>query len=914
MSAPPQLAHRLLAGSVLGRSPLGSGLSQSERSEILDSLAELYLIRRQAKGRVRSALWYWWQAISFPAHASRQRFGRWGSQRFGHGRSHRFGHRRSQHERTIVGMFSDWMKDVRYAVRGLVNNPGFTVVAVLVLALGIGSLTPTFSLINAYLLRPLPFDEPDRLVHLWETLPRQSFFSSRVSYPNFRDWRDRSESFEDMAGFNYMSETLTGVEQPQRIASGRVSANVFDVLGVPPALGRGFREGEDRPGSTAVVVLSHSYWQSNFGGDPEVLGQTLELNREQHTIIGVMPPEFVFPLVTTKIWLPWALDEAGRPRDSRFLQVVGRLAPGVTMQEAQAEMDSIAGALQEEFPEANADAGVSVVDLRSALNFAYEILQVMSVILLVAGGFVLLIACANVSGLLLARAFGRNREVAIRTALGASRGQLVRQFLTESVLLAAAGGALGTLLAYWLVGTLSKAIPADLYRVGEIDIDLSTLLLTLGVTLVTALTFGLVPAMRASNIHLAGALKDDQATTASRRGLRLRRALVAGQVALALVLLTGTMTMIRALGDMRGAETGFDADGVMTMLVVLDTELYPETQQVLNFHTRVAEEIAGVPGVVAAATVNHLPLNHEVETRPFTIADSEVPPDAELPMAFALHVSPDYFRVMGVPVLAGRTFDSRDTRETMRVVMINSPFAERHWPDADPVGEQMLLEGTPVRVVGVVADTRHADLGDREEKVYLPMSQNARRYFRVVTRVAGDPGGAHAAIRQAIRNVDANLPITEVRSLEQVVVDFLLPQRMISTILGALSVGAVLLAAIGIYGVIAFIVSQNTREMSIRIALGATGKSVMTHVLKDGMRMVLLGVVVGLAAAVGVNRLMAAFITLPPEQGDMIQSGGFDAWSFMVVPLALITLAALACFFPARRATHVDPIIAMRAE
>ena len=811
-------------------------------------------------------------------------------------------------------MFSDWMKDVRYAVRGLVGNPGFTVVAVLALALGIGSLTPTFSLINAYLLRPLPFDEPDRLVHLWETAPRQSFFMSRVSYPNFRDWRDRSESFEDMAGFNYMSETLSGGDQPERIASGRVSANVFDVLGVTPALGRGFRKGEDRPGSTGVVVLSHGYWQSSFGGDPSVLGQTLELNREEHTIIGVMPPEFVFPLVTTKIWVPWPLDEASRPRDVRFLQVVGRLAPGVTMEEAQAEMASIARALQAEFPEANADAGVNVVDLRSALNFAYEILQVMSVILLVAGGLVLLIACANVSGLLLARAFGRNREVAIRTALGASRGQLVRQFLTESALLAAAGGALGVLLAYWLVGTLAGAIPDDLYRVGEIDIDVATLLFTLGVTMITALTFGLAPAMRASNIQLTGSLKDGKGTTSSRGGLRLRRALVAGQVALALVLLTGTATMIRALGDMRDAETGFDASGVMTMVVVLDTELYPETQRVVGFHARVAEEVASVPGVVAAATVNYLPLNHEAETRPFTISGKEVPPDAELPMAITLHVSPDYFRVMGVPVLSGRTFDRRDTRDTMRVAMINDLFSGRHWPDSDPIGQQMLLEDAPVQIVGVVADTRHWDLGERDEKVYLPMSQNARRYFRVVTRTEGDPGEMTGAIRQAIWSVDADLPITGVRSLEQVIVDFLLPQRMISAILGGLSLGAILLASIGIYGLIAFIVSQSSREMSIRIALGATGKTVMTHVLKGGMRMALIGVAVGFVGAIGVTRLMAALIALPPEQGEMIQSGGFDPWSFLLVPAALIVLAALACFFPARRATRVDPIVAMRAE
>jgi len=506
--SPPRLARRLLAGGFFGRSPLGSGSSESERVEVLDSLAELYVIRRQTRGRARADLWYWWQAISFPAHASRRRFGR----------------RRGRHERTPTGMLSDWMKDVRSAARGLAANPGFTAVAVLALGLGIGSLTPTFSLINAYLLRPLPFDEPDRLVHLWETAPRQGFFTSRVSWPNYRDWRERSASFEDMAAFNYTSETLTGGDQPQRISSGRVSANVFDVLGVAAAHGRGFRAGEDRPGNTGVVVLSHGYWQRDFGGDPGVLGQGLELNGERHTIVGVMPPEFVFPLVTTEIWLPWALDEASRPRNVRFLQVVGRLAEGVTMPEAQAEMDAIARTLREEFPEANADAGVRVVDLRSALNFAYEILQVMSAILLVAGSFVLLIACANVSGLLLARAFGRSREVAIRTALGASRAQLVRQFLTESLLLAAAGGALGVLLAYWLVGTAATVIPADLYRVGEIDIDAAALSFTLVVTMITVLIFGLVPALRASSLRLTGALEGGKGTTSSRGGLRLRPA------------------------------------------------------------------------------------------------------------------------------------------------------------------------------------------------------------------------------------------------------------------------------------------------------------------------------------------------------------------------------------------------------
>jgi putative ABC transport system permease protein len=898
MSAPPRLARRLLSSRLLGRSLSGSRLHAAERAEVIDSLEELYFIRRRTRGRMRSDLWYWWQVFSFPAHDARRRFARW----------------RDRRERTVVGMFSDGMKDVRYAARGLAANPGFTVVAVLALALGIGSLTPTFSLINAYLLRPLPFDEPDRLVHLWETAPRQSFFASRVSYPNFRDWRERAESFDDMAAFNYSSETLTGSEQPVRIQSGLVSANVFDVLGVAPDLGRGFRPGEDRPGAGDVVVLSHGYWQRDFNGNPDVLGRTLEINGEPHTVIGIMPEDFVFPLPTTEIWLPRELDEAGQPRDARFLQVVGRLAPGVTLQEAQAEMNAIAEALEAEFPAANAGTGVNVVDLRAALNFAHEILQVMAVILLVAGAFVLLIACANVSGLLLARAFGRKREVAIRTALGASRGQLIRQFLTESLLLAALGAALGVVFAYWLVGTLSASIPADLYRVGEIDIDATTLLFTLGVTVLTALAFGLLPALRASDVGLGDALQNGKGTTSSRRGPSLRRVLVAGQVALALILLIGTATMVRALGDMRDIDTGFDMSNVMTMLVVLDTELYPDNRQVLDFHARVAEEVGAVPGVVAAATTNQLPLNHEIDTRPFVVAGTETPPDADLPMATTVHVSSHYFRVMGLPLLAGRTFDARDTPDSPRVVLINDVFARRHWPGADPVGEQIDLEGTPVRIVGVVGDSKHGDLAEVEEKVYLSTSQIPRRYFRIVARTQGDPVAAAGAIRQAVWDVDADLPVTDVRTLEQVVDDFLLPQRMISGILGALSAGAILLAAVGIYGLIAFIVTQSSREMSIRVALGATGGTVMRHVLVDGLRMALAGAAVGLVAALAVTRLLAAFVTLPPEQGDMIRSAAIDPLSFVVVPVALIGLAALACLLPALRATRVDPIVAMRAE
>lgn len=894
---PPRGATRLLERGVLGRSPLGRGLSAAERGEIIDSLADLYVIRRTRRGRVRAGLWYWWQVVSFPAHTVRDQLP----------------DKRRRYSRKVTGMFSNWFKDARYAIRGLAGAPGFTIVALLALALGIGQLTPTFSLINAYLLRPLPFDEPDRLVHLWETAPRRGSFTSRVAYPNFRDWRDRSESFQDMAAFNYTSEELTEGDRPERISSGRVSWNVFEVLGVEPLLGRGFEPGEDTPGNTQVVVLSHGFWENRYDADPDVLGSTLEINRTPHTIVGVMGPEFVFPLPTTQFWVPRPLDEASRPRDERFLQVVGRMNPGVTMAQAQAEMDGIAGALAQEFPDTNTDAGVNVVDLRSALNFADEVLGIMSVILLIAGGFVLLIVCANVSSLLLARSMARRREVAIRTALGATRAQLLRQFLTESLVLAVGGGALGLMLAQWLTGLSAGAIPPDIYRIGEIEIDLAAVLFTFGVCVITALVFGLVPALRASSIKLGNSLREGHSATSSRSSLRLRNALVVSQITLALVLLTGTSMMVRTLDDMRNADTGFVADNVLTATMVLQDASYEEPTARRAYHRQVVEELRAVPGVTAAATANFLPLNHESSGDSFSVPGVEPPSDGQTPVAIALRVSPDYFAAMGIPMRSGRAFDARDNIEAARVAIINDVFAERYWPDGDPMGAEILVEDTPVQIVGVVADSKHVDLTSVREKIYYPADQGAGSYFRLVVRTDSDPLAMVDSIRQAIWQVDPDLPINQVRTLDAVVADFLLPQRMMASALAGFSGGAIVLACVGIYGLIAFIVSQSTREMSIRMALGAGGRDVLGQVLKSGLRLTGIGIACGFVGALGLAQLLSAFVSTPDHE-TMLGAGALDLTTFALLPLALAVMAMLACYFPARRATRVDPIVAMRAE
>ncbi len=798
-------------------------------------------------------------------------------------------------------------QDVRYAWRLLVRNPGLTVVAVLALALGIGSLTVTFSITNAYLLRPLPFADPGRLVHVWSTNQKQGWDTLRVSVPDFLDWRAEARTFEDLAAFNYTGEDLTGGDRPEKIQTGRVSANVFDVLGVRPILGRAFRAGEDAPGRGNVVVLSYRFWQTRYHGDPNVLGRTVELNRRPYEIVGVMPADFVFPLVTTQLWTPRELDTVRYPRSLDLVQVVGRLKAGVTSAQAQAEMRGIAERLAGTYPTEDADKGVNIVPLRAALNFGYDIFRMVAAVLGVANLFVLLIACANVASLLVGRALSRQREVAVRAALGASRSRLVRQFLVESAVLALAGGAAGVLLAAWSVRVLAAVIPDELYRVDEISIDGKALVFTLAATLGTGLVFGLLPALRSARESLNHTLRETGgAVTTSRGGLRLQAALVSGEVGMAVMLLVGTALMLRSYENLQTADPGFDASHVLTMTISLPPQ-YDAPARIAAFHRAVAEEVAGVPGVVSTATVNFLPLNHETDYAEFTVPGRALDASGRKPTAVSLSVSPAYFAVLHIPVQAGRAFTDADDAGAARVAIVNETLARRYWPGDSAVGRRIdLADGGSVTIVGVVGDTKQEDVATAPgAEIYFPQAQVPWRYLRVLARTTGDPVSLAPAVSDAIWRVDRNLPLVQVRSLADVVREFLLPQTAISTTLFVLALGALLLAVVGIYGLMAFFVTERTCEIGIRLALGAAPGVVARQVLTRGLRLTLAGVGAGLLGAAGLARLMSSLL---------FGVGALDPLAFGAVPAILLLVALVSCFVPARRAASVDPLTSLRCE
>jgi len=798
-------------------------------------------------------------------------------------------------------------QDFRYALRLLVKHGGQSVVSVLALALGIGALTVTFSVVNAYLLRPLPFADPDRLVHLWSTQQKQGWSMLRVSVPDFLDWRDETRAFEDLAAFNYTADDLTGGDRPEKIPTGRVSVNVFDVLGVKPALGRGFRPGEDRPGQGGVAVLSHRAWQRRFDGDPAVLGRSIELGGRSYEIVGVMAAGFVFPLPTTEVWLPRELDTARYGRADGLVQVVGRLRPGVTTAEAQAEMDTIAARLAVAHPDTNTDRGVDIVPLRAALNFGYDIFRMMAVVLGVADLFVLLMACANVSSLLVGRALGRSREISVRTALGASRGRLVRQFLAESAVLALVGGAVGVLLAAWCVRALGAVIPDELYRVGEISIDGRALGFSLAVTLGSVFVFGLLPALGASRQAVPLALRERAASvTAGRGNQRLQSVLVAGEVGLAVMLLVGTALMIRSYRNLERVDPGFDQSRVLTMTISLPPA-YDSRERIAGFHRDVVERVAAVAGVTAAATTDYLPLNHETDMVTFTPPGREPTASEPMPSAVTNSVSPGYFAVMRIPVRAGRPFTDGDRAGAARVVAINETLARNYWPDADPVGRTIRLEDVGIAtIVAVVGDTKYEDLAaGAGAQIYLPQAQAPSRYLRVIARTVGDPSAMVATVSEAVWRVDPNLPLVEIRPLEQVVRDFLLPQTALSATLSGLALGALLLAVLGVYGLMSFFVSRRRHEIGIRMALGASRRSVLALVVGRGFRLAAAGLVGGLAGAVALAQVMASLL---------FGVGALDPVAFAAVPAVLLAVALLSCYLPARRAAAIDPVASLRYE
>ncbi len=742
-------------------------------------------------------------------------------------------------------------QDLRYGLRMLAKSPGFTAVAVLTLALGIGANTAIFTYVNAILLRPLPIDDPDRMVFLWATNPSQGLNRNLVSAPDFADWRHRNRAFEDLTALFGATHNLTGVDEPVRVSSYRVSASFFPLLGVKPALGRTFLPEEERPGWRRVVVLSHGLWQRRFGADTGVIGQTIKLDGEAYTVIGVMPPDFQF-LGQADLWTPLALDAGRSDRSRRFLLVMGRLKPGVTIEQARAEMEAIAGRLGQEYPETNAGWGVNPVPLREEM-FSGDAQLVLG-LLIGAVAFVLLIACANVANLQLARAQSRQREIAIRAALGAGRLRLIRQLLAESMLLSLLGGTLGLLLALWGNELLSARYASSIPILDRVSIDGLVLGFTLLLSLLVAAIFGLGPALQASKPDLNESLKEGgRSSTAGLRQRRVRSLLVVVEVALALVLLIATGLMIRTLIAFRTLEPGFNSDNLLTMRISLPAPRYPESYQVTAFYRQVLERIKNLHGVQAAGAISRLPLegSRSNPNRSLIIEGRPVSSAAERPWAVDLTVSPDYFRTMGIPLISGRQLSEQDSAEATRVAVISKTMAHRYWPNEDAVGKRIRLGGVGsdnpwITVVGVVGDVRNDDVDAPPlPQVYLPHAQNAERSMVLIVRTVSDPLSMVGAVKSAVWEVDKGQPVYNIRTMKQLLFEDLAGTHIIVELLSTFAGLALVLAVVGIYSVTSYSVSQRTHEIGIRMALGAGQPDVLRMIVNQGLLLALLGIAIG---------------------------------------------------------------------
>ena len=814
--------------------------------------------------------------------------------------------------RRRMNMFGDLWQDLRYGLRMLVKNPGFTIVAVIALALGIGANSAIFSVVNTVLLRPLPYKDPDRLVMVWEDDTKHGYPRDTPAAANYIDWRDQNQVFEGMAAMADLSINLTGVGEPERIDGRRVSANLFSLLGVEPQLGRAFLPEEDQPGSNHVVIISHGLWQRRFGSDMNITGKPLTLNGESYTVVGVMPSHFQFPSREAELWVPIAFDSKEAANRARhYLQVVARMKPSVTLQQAQTEMKAIAARLQQQYPDDNTDLGAVVTPLHE--HVAGDIRPAL-LILLGAVGFVLLVACANVANLLLARAAGRQKEIAVRIALGASRLRLIRQFLTESILLAALGGVVGLLLSVWGVNLLKAFIPENISQATAITIDARVLGFTILVSLLTGLIFGLAPATQSSNFNLNETLKEGGRDSSSgTRGNRIRGLLVIAEVAVSLILLIGAGLLINSFLRLRSVDPGFRADKLLTMKVVLPKQKYADQTQRSAFYTELIRRIEALPGVRSAAVTNWIPLVRQGDSVGVSIEGRPAPEPGKMPIAVTRIISPHYFSTMGIQLLQGRQFDERQDRaDSAGVVIISETMARRFWPGEDPLGKR-LSPGMPespedwLTIIGVAKDVRQFELNaDPKPQMYLTYTQAG--FFPpndLVVSTDVEPLSLATTVRQTVWEIDKDQPVSNISTMEDVLSESIARQRFSMLLLGIFAAVALVLAAVGIYGVMSYSVAQRTHEFGIRMALGAQQSDVLKLAVGEGLKLVLIGVAIGLATAFILTRVMSSLL---------FGVSATDPTTFIIISLVLISVALLASYIPARRATKIDPMIAMRYE
>jgi predicted permease len=809
------------------------------------------------------------------------------------------------------GVFETSSQDLRFGVRTLLKNPGFGAVAILTLALGTGATSAIFSFVHAVVLRPLPYHEPGRLLAVFE---HRNGNDMGVSAPDYLDWRANVKSFEQLAAAADTAVTLTGRGEPEHLVAVRVSANYFQTLGVSPAHGRGFLWSDEPHGAPRVVVLGDGLWRRRFGADAGIVGHAIALNGEPYTVVGIMPPELTLRSTAAQLWLPLNLTpQELNMGGARFLEVIGRVRPGVTADQAQAELSVIAKGIEKVRPHSNLNVTARVRSLHETL---VSNVRDSAYILLGAVGFVLLIACANVANLLLARATGRHREITVRAALGASRPRIMRQLLTESALIGLVGGVVGLGLAYVIAELLRSVLPEDIPRVQHTHLDAVVLAFTLTISLVASLLFGVAPALHGSRPNFESALRDESRSSGGIRRRRLSSTIVAAEIALALVLLVAAGLLLRSFVRLQRVELGFDPSNLLTIRMALPEGRYGTAVQVAAFYQALTERVMGQPGIAAAAVASHAPLAGGGFTISMSIEGRPRPARVEDTLFFPRFVSADYFRTLGVRVTRGRDFNSTDRANTPTVAIVNQTAARRHWPNDDPIGKRFRLDDdreAAVEIVGVVADVKHFGLArSAEPEVFVPLPQATLMHWQwlerstmVLARTGGNPEAAAGVIRQAVWTLDDQLALHNVRSMEQLRADSTGDERIGLALVGTFAGIALVLAAIGVYGVMAFMVAGRSREISIRLALGARPREVMRMILRDGAWLTAVGVLVGLIVAWVLTRTMQALL---------FETSPTDPATFAAFASVIALAAMLACFVPARRATRVDPVTALRAE
>ncbi|HZS47623.1 MAG TPA: ABC transporter permease [Blastocatellia bacterium] len=812
---------------------------------------------------------------------------------------------------TINWLESFW-KDIRFCAHLMIKKPGFSVAALMILALGIGLNGAIFSVVNSVLLRPLPYREPERLVQIWETIPKLGNHKEVVAPGNFIEWQTRSKSFQEMAAFNIWLPSLTGSGDPEELYGATVMTNFFSVLGVNPQMGRPFNDADVKPNTTRPVIISSSLWTRRFGRDPKIIGKPITLDGLAREVVGVMPPGFRHPELLlhkeVEIWIPIPMNPANASKGNHYMRTIARLMPGVTVEQARAEMATISQQLAEAFPDTNKDRGANVIPLHEQVTG-----NVRPALMILQGSvaFLLLIVCSNIAILFLSYSKAREHEVAIRSALGASAGRLVRQLFTESFMLAAIGGTLGVLLAYYAIKAFVVLAPREFPRLSEIGMDKYAIGLSVLVSLGTGLLFGLAPALQVRKAALTNSLGTGRQSAGGASG-KLRNILVVAEMALTMILLTGAGLLIKNFIGIESIDPGFNPQNVLTMQISASRSRSSDTQKQTALYDEILSRVQAMPGVESAGTTLSLPIVglNDLSIR-FSVPGL-VPqtPDYQAEAQYRT-ISPDYFKAMQIPLKSGRFFNRSDSAETPKVIIVNESMAKRYWPNEDPVGKHISTgafgSDNSMTIVGVVGDVKHSGLQDDVEKeTYVPYTQG--QYFggmAMVVRTKVKPSSLASAITKEIWSIDKDTLVSDVEPMDYVISDSIARPRFNSLVLAIFAAVALILSAIGIYGVISYSVSQRTSEIGIRMALGAKSGDVLKFIMKNGVILSAIGIGIGLGGALGLTQFLSSLL---------FKMSATDPITFLMVPLVLLVIVMLAIYIPARRATRVDPMIALRQD